>query len=243
MSQLFFLLLALAATIVLCSALGLRSSSQHDELANETMSTSPSSVARSSQSIHAPRGEYVIAGFVHDEQTWAMYDLTSVILDVSRQALKSADAAPLTHVHIRAHEPQLSSLKILAEAFSSPHRPTLVYVHDNEMAESFPIDQKIPCVSELLHQAVLAFLPVPTTSTIKYYCASSQREKELLTAYEKDESYTVDNITSGIHALVLKSLLPKIEIKADPVGKCFTEEEKLLYPRILEYLRITALLQ
>lgn len=91
------------------------------------------------------------------------------------------------------------------------------------------------CTSEVIAFIILQHLNL-LDSTTRYYCTSTKREDELLVAYAKEDLFLVDNITSGIHAWVLKKMFPSIKLKLSRQSSAnLTEEEQQAYPRLVEW--------
>lgn len=90
-------------------------------------------------------------------------------------------------------------------------------------------------VSEMMAFILLEYLHL-LDSTTRYYCTSIQREEELRVAYAKEDSFLVNNITSGIHAWVLKRMYPAIKLKlARQSSLNVTREEQESYPHMVKW--------
>lgn len=93
------------------------------------------------------------------------------------------------------------------------------------------------CMSEYLYGIICHYLGINSkTNEIRYYVTSLEREKEIYKAYKNETSYVVTNVTSGIHASILKILIPKIQIQiAD--GIFLMEQDKILYSKMIQFLK------
>ncbi len=174
---------------------------------------------------------YIMAAFSHDEMVWSFSNPKTVFLDVCQRGSLYEEKPQIDRIHIRTHplvEMKVSDLITLSRVFA-----THVTIDDAPQQSS----SRIASVSEAIYSIVKNALPIPSSSTTVYYCPSKAREKELRKAYEKDSSFSVDNVTSGIHAIVLKSLFPNIKIKTE-TERSFSDEEKQLFPLMVKFLAL-----
>jgi len=95
--------------------------------------------------------------------------------------------------------------------------------------------QNKTCVSEYLNRIFCRYINVK--SNIRYYVTSREREDEICKAYKNDVSFLVDNVTSALHACVLKMLLPAISITISKQARALVPEEKELFPKSIEFLQ------
>jgi len=105
-------------------------------------------------------------------------------------------------------------------------------------------DRSSKCMSEYMSEIIYKYLDSSlfniamfhrNSNRIRYYVTTMERELEIFRAYKNDHTYIVDSVTSGIHACVLKSLFPKMQIQFKE-GSHRTEEEKQFYPKILQFI-------
>ena len=85
--------------------------------------------------------------------------------------------------------------------------------------------------SETMRDIIYEYADLNSVTGIKYYTSSQVREDEILTAYASDKYFNVTNITSGIHAAILKCIIPTIKINIKRL-----ENDKLSYIKVCEFL-------
>ncbi len=134
--------------------------------------------------------------------------------------------------------PIVGALQTLSERQMFHWQKTDVYEHKGQTWTVAKMMRHQPdkSVSEYIYEICCEYLQIsPTKNAIKYYSTSLEREKEVRKAYRQDTVFGVCNVTSGIHAFVLKVMFPSIKIILEaPTARHPQEEE--LFPKMVDFL-------